>query len=308
MTTSRSESDFRDEIPPRNAVSIFNEQQDDFPVLKAFQQYIDAEQNKARRRMLSLSIFFGCLMTVMIVFFLITVNNANTRTQDLNDRMIALALKDRDRQAAVVVHPPQDNAVVLSLTAKLDEMQKKLDEAQQQTLALESKAKAEREAAAKALMEQESKTKEAKEIEELKALLAAEKAKNASNLAEEKRRKREEEIEAQRRRLYPEYYARLEQQAAPPVVQTPSAPVPTPVAKAKPGSRPPAVRKPQPPVANPEEDDTDEEIRNLLAELKPELFDDEAADEEEDVEEDDQSEPSSAKDKSGLGNWHVPSR
>lgn len=302
MTTSQSESDFRSEIPPRNAISIFNEQQDDFPVLKAFQQYIDAEQNKARRRMLSLSIFFGCLMTVMIVFFLITVNNANTRTQDLNDRMLELALRDRDRQAAVVVHPPQDNAVVLSLTAKLEEMQKKLEESQQHTAELEKKAKEEKDAAAKAQSEIESKSKEAKEIEELKALLAAEKAKNAANLAEEKRRKREEEIEAQRRRLYPEYYASLEQaQTVPalpvapqvvPVKETPVAPVkPTPV-----------------PNVSPVDNEEDDEIRSLLDELRPELFDDDESEEEAEdtVSKKGAHTPASAK--SGIGNWNIPNR
>lgn len=306
MTTSRSDSNFNDEIPPRNAISIFNEQQDDFPVLKAFQQYIDAEQNKARRRMLSLSIFFGCLMTVMIVFFLITVNNANTRTQDLNDRMIALALRDHDRQAAVVVHPPQDNSVVLSLTAKLDEMQKKLEEAQQQTAALENKAKEEKDAAAKAQQELENRSKEAKEIEELKALLAAEKAKNAANIAEEKRRKREEEIEAQRRRLYPEYYARLEQQqhVSAPVAQPTALPPPPPSPVVKKEVKP-AV-KPKAPVVV-KEDDEDEEIRNLLDELRPELFDDDDADDE-DEEIAPRTKTNPAKVKSDLGDWHVPNR
>ena len=39
-------------IPPRNAVSVYSQDaMDDFPVLKAFQQYIDAEQAKARKRL-----------------------------------------------------------------------------------------------------------------------------------------------------------------------------------------------------------------------------------------------------------------
>ena len=46
--------------PAANAVSIFGQggSPNDFPVLKAFQEYIDAEQAKARKRMLGLSVFF----------------------------------------------------------------------------------------------------------------------------------------------------------------------------------------------------------------------------------------------------------
>ena len=39
----------------------------EFPVLKAFQEYIDAEQAKARKRMLGLSVFF-ILLLVSYVF------------------------------------------------------------------------------------------------------------------------------------------------------------------------------------------------------------------------------------------------
>ena len=44
----------------QNAVSVYGQEGlDDFPVLKAFQQYIDAEQIKSRKRMVMLSIFFA---------------------------------------------------------------------------------------------------------------------------------------------------------------------------------------------------------------------------------------------------------
>ena len=47
-----------------NAISLFGQaaNANDFPVLKAFQEYIDAEQSKARKRMLGLSIFFVVLL------------------------------------------------------------------------------------------------------------------------------------------------------------------------------------------------------------------------------------------------------
>ena len=41
-----------------NAISIYGQEGlDDFPVLKAFQQYIDAEQSKSRKRMIMLCVF-----------------------------------------------------------------------------------------------------------------------------------------------------------------------------------------------------------------------------------------------------------
>ena len=41
-----------------NAISIYGQEGlDDFPVLKAFQQYIDAEQSKSRKRMIMLCIY-----------------------------------------------------------------------------------------------------------------------------------------------------------------------------------------------------------------------------------------------------------
>ena len=116
-----------------NALSVLGDPDEEFPVLKAFQQYIDAEQSKARKRMLALCIFFGCLLTVVVVIFLCLLYFASERNQALNDRMLEYAMKDRDRQQSpVVVQQPQaDNSAILALTAKIEEMHKKLVEAQQ---------------------------------------------------------------------------------------------------------------------------------------------------------------------------------
>jgi len=192
---------------PTNAVSIVDDAADDFPVLKAFQQYIDAEQNKARKRMLTLCIFFGCLMTVVIIIFLVLLNGVNSRNQALNDRLIEYVMKDRDRQSsAVVVQPSASDHSTVFLTAKIDEMQKKLDEAQQKADAIE---KARQEEAAKAATEAaieaaraKAKIKEEIEVARLKAELAAEREKASA----ERERRRQEEIEAYRRKYYPECY------------------------------------------------------------------------------------------------------
>lgn len=62
--------------PAANAVSIYNNDAlDDFPVLKAFQQYVDAEHTKAQRRLLAVSAFFTMLIIVIIGVFLFVVMN-----------------------------------------------------------------------------------------------------------------------------------------------------------------------------------------------------------------------------------------
>ena len=199
--------------PPGGALRVYGDAMDDFPVLKAFQQYIDAEQAKARKRLLSLGIFFGILTGAIIAVFVVLLMLMTSRNQQLNDRLVEYAMKDRDRQSPVVVQPSQDNAAVAALTAKLDALQKKLDESQ---------AKAEKDAAVAAerarISALEAATKkgpsaEELEIKRLNALLAAEREKaqeqarlEKERAAAEKERKRQEELEAYRRKHYPELY------------------------------------------------------------------------------------------------------
>ena len=214
--------DSNEEIPaidpdvPENAVRLYGQADamDDFPVLKAFQQYIDSEQAKARKRMLLLCVFFGALMTVVIAVFLVLLLNVSSRNQSLNDRLVEYAMKERERMSApIVVQPPQqqqDNSVILSLTAKLEEMQKRLDESREKAEAARRQAEIE---AAKP----KEPTPAELEIKRLNALLAAEKEKQAAEKArqaaeKEKERQHQLEIEAYRRKHYPEFY---EKEASP---------------------------------------------------------------------------------------------
>lgn len=209
--TDNSHIDVDTGIPP-NAVSVIGDTSEEFPVLKAFQQYIDAEQNKARKRMISLCIFFGCLMTVVVVVFLALLNSVSQRNQALNDKLFEYLIKDRDHQAAVVVQPPADNSAVYGLTTKLDEIQKKLAQAEAAEIAQREaakKAEAEARAAEAASREalEKARIKDALEVERLKKELAAERAK----AAEERDRKREAELEKYRREHYPEYYRKQQE-------------------------------------------------------------------------------------------------
>ena len=191
-------------IPPQNAVSVYSQDaMDDFPVLKAFQQYIDAEQAKARKRVLSLGIFFGVLTGAIIAVFVVLLMNMAMRNQQLNDRLLDFAMKDRDR-APVVVHsaPQNENAAFMaSLAAKMEALQSKIAEGIAQKAEEQPKQTA---AQAPAAPPQPAgkPSAEALEIERLKAQLAAEREKAAV----EKERRRQAELEEYRRKHYPELY------------------------------------------------------------------------------------------------------
>lgn len=200
----KSPIDMDQEVNP-NAVSLYGQgdAMDDFPVLKAFQQYIDSEQAKARKRLISLGIFFGILMGAVIAVFLVLLFNINERNQTLNDRLVEFAMKER-QQAPVVVQPPvqQDNTALLSLTSKLEELQKKLNESERKAEAAERAQKEAAAAVASALAPKAPSPQEI-EIARLKAQLEAQK----EAVAAEKAKQREAELEAYRRKHYPECYA-----------------------------------------------------------------------------------------------------
>ena len=186
---------------PRNAVSVYTQDSgmDDFPVLKAFQQYIDAEQAKARKRLVTMGIFFALLTGAVIAIFVAMLATLSQRNQLLNDRLVEFAMSERNRpQSAPVVvqsttpQQPSDAAALQALSAKLDEMQEKFAER-------EKKAEEAQKAAAE---KPAGPTPEQQEIARLKALLDVERQKAAA----EAERRRQEELEAYRRKHYPELY------------------------------------------------------------------------------------------------------
>lgn len=190
---------------------------EDFPVLKAFQQYIDAEQAKARRRLLTVSIIFVVVLIAVIAIFSLMVIKANERTQQTNDKMFELLMKDKDRSVEEAKSAAVQELTVKNLNDTLEKLQKRIEE--QDRKATEAAAAAAKEiAAAKAAAVVESpssdpaldKRTRAAEARIQKALeqLKAEKKK----LADEKEKLHQEEIERYRRKHYPEYY---EEQEAP---------------------------------------------------------------------------------------------
>ena len=108
-------SDQDEATPTANAVSLFGQGGgvNDFPVLKAFQEYIDAEQAKARKRMFGLSIFFIVLLVVVVVTFTIIMTSVISRNQALSDRLLDIALREKPAaQPVVTVQPPVPSPVV----------------------------------------------------------------------------------------------------------------------------------------------------------------------------------------------------
>lgn len=186
---------------------------EDFPVLKAFQQYIDAEQAKARRRLLTVSIVFVVTLIAVIAIFSMMVIKANERTQITNDKMFELLMKDKDRSVEDAKSAAVQELTIKNFNDTLEKLQKQLEEKDRK--AAEAAAAAAKElAAAKAAAETPSsdpaldKRTRAAEARIQKALdqLKAEKKK----LADEKEKLHQEEIERYRRKYYPEYYAEKE--------------------------------------------------------------------------------------------------
>lgn len=200
----------------QNAVSVYQDNaMDDFPVLKAFQQYIDAEQEKARKRMVSICICFGVLIGIVIAVFLTMLYTMSERNQSLNDRLVEYAISDRDRDreaAAVPQSNPQTEAALKAMTETLAALQKQLLEEKKKNVAPVIPVKS-----AEQIAFEERQREETEKLIRAKALLEAEK----KHLAEEKERLRQEEIERHRRRLYPEYYQN-QKGAAATVPATPS--------------------------------------------------------------------------------------
>lgn len=216
----------------------------EFPVLKAFQEYIDAEQAKARKRMLGLSVFFIVLLIVVVVTFVLILTTVVNRNQALSDRLLDYALKEREKQQTVV---PQPAPAPASQPPVQDILKPFIDRLEREQAAMKSAyEKQQKEAEAKAKeLEAKFAEKEAARVEELrKARAELDKERARAKKAND----RQEEIERQRRRLYPDYY-RMQppsQPAADAVLPPPAAvPAARPAVKPKP-SKPKAEAKPAP--------------------------------------------------------------
>lgn len=224
-------NDIENDIP-QNAVSVYGSDStmDEFPILKAFQEYINAEQAKARKRITALAVFFGVLLIAILAIFMTLLVKSYNDNQHLNDRLVDFMQKERERSdkehsereraaAEAAARPSRDSAAVIELTKKIETLQEKIyntqrkaDEAERALVEKEKlmaeKDKQAAEALKKAIEDAKPKgpTPEEQEIARLKSLLAAEMRKQAA--AVEKERRRQAELEEYRRKHYPQHYQR----------------------------------------------------------------------------------------------------
>ena len=98
-----------------NAASHANAES--FPVLKAFQEYIEAERAQARKRVIQLSVFFSILMGVVVTGFLIAGIFMLRNMTTVQNKLLDVALANTVHQNAPVpttVAPtilPQENSL-----------------------------------------------------------------------------------------------------------------------------------------------------------------------------------------------------
>lgn len=195
--------DINDSIEePSTAVSLYGETSDamdDFPILKAFQEYVDKEHAKARHRMTILIILFMSILILVAGGLSAVIFSLSSRNQTLNDRLVDYAMQDRRAEAQH--QAPQDNAALVAMVESLKTM---IQEQQKNAAAPISTFEPTPEQ-----IEFENKLKAQQErIDKTAALLKAQE----EAIAAQKAKLREQELEAYRRKHYPEYYQRLEQQ------------------------------------------------------------------------------------------------
>lgn len=204
-------------IPPNPApVALYGNQDamDDFPVLKAFQQYVDSEQAKAHKRLMSVCFFFTMLIVVIIgVFLFVVMNMRNNRslpdgtaemqrhlmeqTAKMNEQLIQQLIAQRNAP-----HPSPTSVVVVGDNKEKSAAENSLDAKERELAAREAEIKKrEFDEAQKELIARENALKEREA--KMAADLAEKARKNSEEQAREKKRK---EILEHRRKLYPEYF------------------------------------------------------------------------------------------------------
>ncbi len=221
-----------------NAVSLFSQggSSNDFPVLKAFQEYIDAEQTKARKRMLGLSIFFVVLLMVVVATFAVILVMLVNSKQAMMDRLLDMAMQEKKAAAVVMATPGADasaaSAEVSKLNDKIAALQEKLvlqqlERERAEQTAREEKLRAEQarqareqaareekmrqeQAALKKSLEDQRKAMDKALAEQRAELESARKTLEASRKSSDEANSKEAERERFLRRQYPDYYAKVD--------------------------------------------------------------------------------------------------
>lgn len=97
---------------------------DAFPVLKAFQEYLESERQRARRRMVMLSCIFAAVIIIVIGGFMLMWFTTIKGMQATNAQLLAAALEKREQTPAeqpqpVVIQAPVPAGPSAAETAKI---------------------------------------------------------------------------------------------------------------------------------------------------------------------------------------------
>ena len=262
---------------------------DDFPVLKAFQQYVDAEQAKAHKRLMTVCVFFTMLILAVTGVFLFIIFEMNRKAagedptlKALSDSNAALQKQMLDQTVKMnerfMTQMSSDRGHPVS-AADADLQRRNLElQAKLNALEIENRLRAERAAedekrraaeAAKPKPAAPGMTQEeqAAKIQRFKQAAAA------IHEREEALRKKEESLKAReakaaaeeaslkqrakqlhRQALYPEYFDEEGNEMPQPVRRRPAAAAPQPAPTARPAARPaprPAAARPAAPAPTP---------------------------------------------------------
>ena len=115
---SGQSSEFNGEVPPRQGpepsirssgdlITLYQARQggESFPVLQAFQEYIDAERKQARKRVVQLSIGFAAILGVVVVGFLAAGVSMLRNMTDMQNRLVEVVAAKSSVPAPVQVQP-----------------------------------------------------------------------------------------------------------------------------------------------------------------------------------------------------------
>jgi len=119
-----------------NAASHANAES--FPVLKAFQDYLEAERTQARKRVIQLSVFFAVLMGVVVtgfltagVFMFRNMTSMQTNMTTMQSKLLDVALANRNTPAPAPIQAVQTSPVleesVKQMSRATTELQSSLD-------------------------------------------------------------------------------------------------------------------------------------------------------------------------------------
>ncbi len=174
---------------------------DAFPVLKAFQDYLESERQRARNRMMTLSIVFAVVIVAVVGAFALFWYSSMHGVQDTNRQLLEAALKRANAEppAPVVVQPAQPSAaetakVIAEAVSKaqsdqsavfaksLEGLNASLESLRRDNAEMRAEIEREKAAAAKAAAEREAAEKAAAEraVAEEKARAAKEEAEKAA--------------------------------------------------------------------------------------------------------------------------------